>query len=139
MSNRLPFLATEIREAHAAVVASVRTTIERAVTVGKMLIEAKAAVKHGQWGPWLEGTGLTPRTAQRYMRLADLPPEKYDTVSHLGIRGALKEMTKSADLKAEINKMIDERLSRVEGFRLRNDAIEQWSKLDPKLYQGEDE
>jgi hypothetical protein len=54
-----------------------------------MLVEAKATVPHGGWLPWLTETGLTPRTAQRYMRLAGLPDDKYDTVSHLGLKGAL--------------------------------------------------
>jgi len=93
-SNRLPILAQEIREAHAAVLASARTTIERAVHVGKLLIEAKATVKHGEWLPWLKETGLTPRTAQRYMRLAELPADKYATVSHFGVKGALEAVAK---------------------------------------------
>jgi hypothetical protein len=32
---------------------------------------------------------MTPRTPQRYMRLANIPADKYDTVSHLGINVAL--------------------------------------------------
>jgi Protein of unknown function (DUF3102) len=97
-SKRLPVLAAEIREAHAAVLASARTTGERAVRVGKLLIEAKATVPHGGWIPWLKEIGLSPRTAQRYMRLAELPADKYDTVSHLGVKGALEAISLSPEM-----------------------------------------
>jgi hypothetical protein len=97
--NWLPFLAEQVRKAHADVLASTRTTIERAVQVGKLLVEAKAAVPHGGWLPWLEETGLTPRTAQRYMKLASLPEDKYDTVSHLGLKGALDAIAEGRALE----------------------------------------
>jgi hypothetical protein len=89
-SNRLPILAAEIQAAHAAALAAARTSVEKAVEAGKLLIEAKAALPHGQWLPWLRDIGLSPRTAQRYMQLALVPADKYVTVAHLGIKRALE-------------------------------------------------
>jgi hypothetical protein len=96
--NWLPVLAEQICKAHAEVLASARTTVERAVQLGKLLIEAKAAVPRGDWLPWLEKkTGLTPRTAQRYMRLANLPEDDATRVSHLGLKGALDAIAEPMD------------------------------------------
>jgi|HubBroStandDraft_6_1064221.scaffolds.fasta_scaffold03971_13 hypothetical protein len=89
-SNRLPILAAEIQAAHAAALAAARTSVEKAVEAGKLLIEAKAALPHGQWLPWLRDIGLSPRTAQRYMQLALVPADKYVTVADLGIKRALE-------------------------------------------------
>ena len=94
MSNHLPVLAAAIRAAHEAAMATARTSIEKAVEAGRLLIEAKDALPHGGWLPWLRDVGITPRTAQRYVRLAAIPPDKYDTVSHLGIKGALDAIAK---------------------------------------------
>jgi Protein of unknown function (DUF3102) len=45
--------------------------LERAIAAGKLLLEAKALVKHGEWLPWLESHCQIPeRTVQHYMRLA---------------------------------------------------------------------
>jgi hypothetical protein len=42
--------------------------------IGELLIEAKAALEHGQWLPWLnEHFGWDERTAQRYMKEAGDP------------------------------------------------------------------
>lgn len=88
-SNRLPILQDEIRAEHRGAIAAARTAIDCARAAGMRLIEAKGLISHGQWLPWLAEIGIEPRTAQRYMQLAQLPDDKYDTVSHLGIKAAL--------------------------------------------------
>jgi hypothetical protein len=55
-----------------------------------LLIEAKAEVPHGQWLPWLKQIDVPIRTAQRYMQLSRV---ECDTVSHLGIKAALAEIS----------------------------------------------
>ena len=64
-------LATRIRAAHAAAQAGARRALEDAVRCGELLLEAKRAVGHGRWLPWLaENTGIGARQAQNYMRVA---------------------------------------------------------------------
>ena len=48
--------------------------IEAALDGGRHLIEAKAAVQHGDFAALLERAELTPRTAQRWMKLARYEP-----------------------------------------------------------------
>jgi hypothetical protein len=43
------------------------------IAAGRELIEAKAALPHGQFGPLLAQLGLSPQHAQRFMRVADHP------------------------------------------------------------------
>lgn len=60
------------------------------IGIGQRLIEAKELVEHGEWYDWLEQNfSMSTRTAQNYMALAEGYP-KNETVSHLGMRKALK-------------------------------------------------
>jgi hypothetical protein len=70
-----PDLAARIRTAHDAVRRSLGDALRHATEAGRLLLEAKSAVGHGGWLPWLkENCGLSERTAQVYMRLArELP------------------------------------------------------------------
>lgn len=66
--------------------------IERAIEAGDLLLRVKAALPHGAWLPWLSEycPGISPRTAQGYMRVArDLPPEMRNA-AHLTLAGALR-------------------------------------------------
>ena len=71
-SNSLADLAGRINGAHAEFLASLRTTLTKAMAIGDLLIEAKGRVPHGQWSPWLAERcpALSDRTARHYMRLA---------------------------------------------------------------------
>jgi hypothetical protein len=67
--------------------------VSHAIQAGKLLLEAKGALAHGQWLPWLDqNVRVTPRQAQRYMQVAQgrpLPiralPPKATSVSHLEV------------------------------------------------------
>ena len=64
-------LAARIRAAHEAAQAGACRVLEDAVRCGELLLEAKRAVGHGRWLPWLaENTGIGARQAQNYMRVA---------------------------------------------------------------------
>jgi hypothetical protein len=91
--NRLSDLAGRIRDASEAMNAASHEAAERALEAGALLIEAKAECGHGDWLPFLERAGLHERQAQRLMRLAG-SGLKSDTVSDLGIRGALDLIAK---------------------------------------------
>ena len=60
--------------AESAAVERVEKTAEAArrqrVVVGQRLVEAKRAVKHGQWLPFLERLGVTKQRASEWMRIA---------------------------------------------------------------------
>ncbi len=89
-NNRLPVLAADIRAAHAGVIDAAKTAAGRAIEAGRDLIEAKSLLKHGQWLPWLkEHVGFSDRTAQLYMRIAQLGLESA-TVADLGLQAAAK-------------------------------------------------
>jgi Protein of unknown function (DUF3102) len=90
----LPDLAQAIDREHAAAIGSARCAIEHAVECGRLLIQAKAQVAHGEWLPWIEAnTTVHPRTAQVYMRLARELPKLSEAnanrVAHLTIREAI--------------------------------------------------
>jgi Protein of unknown function (DUF3102) len=52
-SNSLTDLAASIRAVHEACSVATKRGLHHAVAAGKLLIEAKAQLKHGQWLPWL--------------------------------------------------------------------------------------
>src|SRR3954447_15723958 len=87
--NRLGDLADRIREANAAMLAASQEAAERALQAGRLLIEAKGECRHGDWLPFLERAGIHERQARRLMQLAR-SGLKSDTVSDLGIKGALE-------------------------------------------------
>src|SRR5688572_32359582 len=65
-------LAAEINAAHARAFGKAREALEHARRAGELLLQAKAAVGHGQWLPWLKThcSSFSERTSQGYMRLA---------------------------------------------------------------------
>jgi hypothetical protein len=82
-SNRLTALAVEIGQEHTCALRFAETAARHAIRCGERLIEAKALCRPGQWLGWLKGTGVQERTAQQYMQVARVPPEKRNTVSVL--------------------------------------------------------
>ena len=92
--NRLPALASAIKQAHEDATQASQRAFEHAREAGKMLIEVKEAVPHGQWLPWLKNNvSMSKRTAQAYMKLANLDDAKAQRVAHLSIREALKKLS----------------------------------------------
>lgn len=83
-------LAKQINAEHEAVVASLRTSVERAIALGELLTKARKQVGHGRWERWVTtNTKVGARMARNYMRLAALGPEDRKRVSDLGVRQAL--------------------------------------------------
>ncbi len=93
--SALVALGRRIEEEHEAARRDARSALEHALACGRLLIEAKAAIGHGEWLGWLrEHTTVAPRQSQRYMRLAQHAEElegkaKCDTGTHLTMRGVL--------------------------------------------------
>lgn len=80
-SNYLPELAARIKAEHEQCTVALKRGLQHAVAAGKLLIEAKAQLKHGQWLRWLrDQCGIPERTARRYMQAA---PYAADEIGHL--------------------------------------------------------
>lgn len=84
-------IANEINSHAEQAIAKANEAMHHAIEAGKLLLEVKASLAHGQFGAWLEtNVKVSPRQAQRYMAAAEgksvpirLLSSKYDTVSHL--------------------------------------------------------
>jgi hypothetical protein len=87
----LATLAQEANRQHAAGVSATRKGVEHLRACGHALKKAKAQCGHGKWLEWLkDNVQFDRRTATRYMQLAEIPEDKWDTVSHLGLSEALR-------------------------------------------------
>ena len=95
-TTTLAQLANEANANHRLVDAELKSAVQYAVRAGDALIAAKAALHHGQFGPWLdENFCATRRTAQAYMRVARGVSDGANAkrATHFGsIRTALAEL-----------------------------------------------
>jgi hypothetical protein len=84
-SNYLTDLAARIRGEHEACISALQRGLAHAIAAGKLLLEAKEQIPHGQWLPWLrEHAQIPERTAQRYMKVAPWAAEiKSDKMADL--------------------------------------------------------
>jgi hypothetical protein len=86
-------LAAAINCAHDRAQASARSAIEAAIECGRLLLEAKAPVAHGEWLPWIEANlSFGGRQARKYMRVAANAQQlaNRNCGSDLGINAALE-------------------------------------------------
>ena len=101
LSNSLADLAAQINAAHERVRDAAKAGLAHALAAGRLLLEAKAIMPHGEWLPWLEANCTASiRTAQAYMRavngLAKLDEANAQRVAHLSFRDALAALSKGA-------------------------------------------
>jgi hypothetical protein len=111
LSNSLPDLAARIKIEHTAVAAALRDSIKHAIAAGELLLEAKEQVPHGQWLPWLrENCGVSPRSAQGYLRLANHRGELEANalLAHLTMEEALKALAAPKKLESREPRMTGE-------------------------------
>lgn len=87
-------IAQRIRQAHELAAKAFSDALAHAKDAGELLCEAKTNLPHGSWLRWLRAeVGISPRTAQTYMRVARQWPEleaKAQRVAHLPLREGLK-------------------------------------------------
>lgn len=97
----LGHLATRINEEHAKCEVAARTAIDHAIKVGRLLLEAKDQVAHGEWGEWVEKhCAFSQRSAQGYMRVARRAPElggNAQRVAPLSLRQGLALISEPKD------------------------------------------
>lgn len=93
MSAGLTTLASRINKRHRANEAKAGELRDGILSVGRMLLEAKAQVDHGGWRTWIEANCVFgEREAQRYMKVARELPETDTCVGFDSLRGALREL-----------------------------------------------
>jgi len=89
---RLSTLAVEIDAAHRATCVAAEVHYAEARRAGRLLIEAKALVAHGEWGGWVrENFKGSATTARNYMRLAREPEPENSSAADISIRAALAQ------------------------------------------------
>lgn len=81
-----------ITEAHQAAQTSMRDAVAHAIRAGALLIEAKSAMPHGEFGGFCKALPFSDRTARGYMQLARLDPENRQRVADLSLREALQKL-----------------------------------------------
>ncbi|SDR31598.1 Protein of unknown function [Rhizobiales bacterium GAS113] len=91
--NRRAAIAADIRALHAGIRRSAEHAARDTIEAGKLLIEAKAGLAHGEWENWLrQNCDLSARTARRYMTIARSGLEPA-IVADLGLTAAATAMT----------------------------------------------
>jgi hypothetical protein len=124
-------LAEKINEALDAVDACLKSSMVHALTAGRLLVEAKKYVPHGDWETWLrENCSLAPRTTQAYMQLTkkikELPPLEAQRIADLPVREALKAIAihrKSLPLRRWNSVKRDDVMHAVDTFRMGGMAL----------------
>jgi hypothetical protein len=90
-------MAADIIAANAELIQGMRTTVDKAVVVGLLLLQAKSRWR-GEWLIWLESnTPIMRRTAAFYIELATAREtlggsRDWKRVSNLGVAGAVAEL-----------------------------------------------
>src|SRR5262245_36498432 len=88
-------LAANINEQHKLARSCAEKAIDHAIRCGFLLLQAKGAVKHGEWVNWLkENIKFSERQAQNYMKIASLPIEKRNAVADMSLRKAIEHLAK---------------------------------------------
>ena len=74
----------EIVTLHGEIADSLRANLPKALRIGELLAQTKAALPHGEFGRWCESLPFTGRTSRNYMRLwRERDRLKTETVSDL--------------------------------------------------------
>ena len=89
-------LLMDIRQAAERFKVGQRTAVGAALDAGALLVEAKGRVQHGEWNVWVRNSaGLSPRTAQAWMKLSGLELSVDQIIDAGGIRAVLESKAKS--------------------------------------------
>lgn len=105
-------LAVRINEQQARIEQAWGMTLELAREAGELLREAKRAVGHGNWLPWLEANcRVSASMAGKYMKIAkgwpELVAENTEHVPNLSIRDAMKLLAKPREPKVGMPEVVD--------------------------------
>ncbi len=80
------------REDAAIIKTNLRSAAESVITVGQALVRQKVNLGHGRFLGWIDAEfGMTERSSQRFMKIAEVYSGNTTPVSHLGVK-ALYEL-----------------------------------------------
>jgi hypothetical protein len=105
-------MAPDIIAAHDELIEGMWTTVDTAVVVGRLLLQAKRRWR-GEWLIWLErNTPIKRRTAVFYMELATAREKigggrNWKRISNLGVTGAVRELRAKLRKSAAAAKRLD--------------------------------
>lgn len=130
----------EINNLHKKIFGNVRTTLEKAIKIGQLLIECKQEIPHGEWLHWMNiNLKFSQEQARRYMR-AYGRRDNLKSVSETDLGGWEKlliehkpkqEVIEEDDIdEKEENK--DEKLIEVEVIESKEEKKEEEQKEDEK-------
>ena len=103
-----------------------RAGVAAIVTAGRILIEAKAEIPHGEWADWLvDHTPVSKRTASTLMRIADDP----------NILRYLANRNQDSDLPLPDDKVVLGQLCGIEPERF--DGLVEAGKIHPEMRRGD--
>lgn len=72
LKTKVDPVVTKINRLHQECCASMRTTLQKAIALGKLLVTQKEKCGHGKWLPWIEANlKFGERQVQRYIRCYD--------------------------------------------------------------------
>jgi len=131
ITTALPELAARINHEHEQVWQSMTQGLAHALEAGRLLIEAKGALPHGEWLPWIEAnTTVSERTAQAYMRLSrewpKLDDAKAQRVADLPFRQVMR-------LLADPGESVESKAEPSPADGAGDDALKAWSDKDAVL------
>lgn len=100
-------LASAINDEHRSCETSYRHALAHAFEAGRMLLEVKSTMDHGEWLPWLEASvEFSEKQAQRYMQLAshreELEQANPTCMSDLGVAAALKQIARPREPRVDV-------------------------------------
>lgn len=105
LARPLSALAEEIVLEHTAAMAAASKALAHARRAGELLLEAKARVPHGSWGPWIEEHfPASARTARLYMSIAERweeLPASGENGNALPIRAAARLLSRPRETEVE--------------------------------------
>lgn len=88
--DSISMLAQDIQREHDAAQQCGSDAVNHAIACGRLLLQQKAAMQHGEFGKWLAANVTISRdTVVAYMRAASVSPQILSTAKNLSIRKLL--------------------------------------------------
>jgi DUF3102 family protein len=119
-TNTIMNRAVEINKLHEEFYEGLRTTLQKAIRIGELLVEQKKACEYAEWTPWIKANlTFSPVTARRYMRCfhrrTEIAKRSSEIVFHLDDAARLSATPSKEEIqeRTQREKELDERAKAV--------------------------